>query len=255
MDAIREVQAAGVRFGVSTGRDVMELANLFNGDDVAFRSGILSNGKKILVDGEVVRLSLIDNAALDRLAAEISTYPGTMVTAYPLKTDETNPIYCMGATQEELEEWARTYAFTGTRVDRFPDVEVLGATIACAGEEEVLERIEEFVLTQCPEFDLGKPSARWWDILPKGLNKGTALQMLLDELGIARDEVVVFGDADNDLSMLQAVPNSVAVANASEAAAAAARWHIGDAQEQSVARAMAEIAEATARGELPAFMR
>jgi len=74
-------------------------------------------------------------------------------------------------------------------------------------------------------------------------------------LGIGLVEVAVFGDADNDLSMLQAVPNSVAVANASEAAAAAARWHIGDAQEQSVAHAMAEIAESTAHGEMPAFMR
>lgn len=255
MDAIREVQAAGVRFGVSTGRDVMELANLFNGDDVAFRSGILSNGKKILVDGEVVRLSLIDNAALGRLAAEVSTYPGTMVTAYPLKTDETNPIYCMGATQEELEEWARTYAFTGTRVDRFPDVEVLGATIACAGEEEVLERIEEFVLTQCPEFDLGKPSARWWDILPKGLNKGTALQMLLDELGIARDEVVVFGDADNDLAIMLAVENSVAVDNATPAVKAAAKWHIGPCDDDAVAQALEDIARAVRTGTTPDFMR
>jgi hydroxymethylpyrimidine pyrophosphatase-like HAD family hydrolase len=55
--------------------------------------------------------------------------------------------------------------------------------------------------------------------------------------------------------MLQAVTNSVAVANASPEAAAIARWHIGDALDESVAHAMAEIAAATARGEMPAFMR
>lgn len=255
MDAIREVQAAGVRFGVSTGRDTMELLNLFNGDDVAFRTGILSNGKKIMVDGEVVRLSLIDNEALHQVAAEVSKYPHTMVTAYPLETDETNPIFCMGATQEEVDAWAKTYSFNARRVDRFPDVDVLGATIACAAEQEVLDRIEEYVLTQCPVFDLAKPSARWWDILPKGLNKGSALQMLLDELGIARDEVVVFGDADNDLSILLGVENSVAVDNATPAAKAAAKWHIGACEDDAVAQALEDIARSVRAGVAPDFMR
>lgn len=255
MDAIRELQAAGVRFGVSTGRDTMELLNLFNGDDVAFRTGILSNGKKIMVDGEVRRLSLIDNGALGRVAAEVSTYPHTMVTAYPLKTDETNPIFCMGATQEEVDAWGKTYSFAGIRVDRFPDVEVLGATIACAAGQEVLDRIEEFVQAQCPEFDLAKPSARWWDLLPKGLNKGTALQMLLDELGIARDEVVVFGDADNDLAILLGVENSVAVENATPAVKAAAKWHIGACADDAVAQALEDIACAVRAGVTPNFMR
>jgi len=254
MDAIRRVQDAGVRFGVSTGRDIVELNSLFDGDDVAFRTGILSNGKKLLVDGEVVRLSLIENEALSRLAEEVSTYPGTMVTAYPLKTDETNPIYCMGATLEELEEWAKTYAFVGTRVDHMPNVEIIGATIACSAEQEVLDRIETYVQTQCPEFDLGKPSERWWDILPKGLNKGTALSLLLDELDVSRDEVVVFGDADNDLAILLAVENAVAVENATPAVKAAAKWHIGPCDEDSVARALEDIAHAVRTGTTPAFM-
>jgi len=255
MDAIRRVQDAGVRFGVSTGRDIVELNSLFDGDDVAFRTGILSNGKKLLVDGEVVRLSLIENEALSRLAEEVSTYPGTMVTAYPLKTDETNPIYCMGATQEELEEWAKTYAFVGTRVDHMPNVEIIGATIACSAGQEVLDRIETYVQTQCPEFDLGKPSERWWDILPKGLNKGTALSLLLDELDVSRDEVVVFGDADNDLAILLAVENAVAVENATPAVKAAAKWHIGPCDEDSVAQALEDIAHAVRTGTTPAFMR
>jgi len=254
MDAIRRVQDAGVRFGVSTGRDIVELNSLFDGDDVAFRTGILSNGKKLLVDGEVVRLSLIENEALSRLAEEVSTYPGTMVTAYPLKTDETNPIYCMGATQEELEEWAKTYAFVGTRVDHMPNVEIIGATIACSAGQEVLDRIETYVQTQCPEFDLGKPSERWWDILPKGLNKGTALSLLLDELDVSRDEVVVFGDADNDLAILLGVENAVAVENATPAVKAAAKWHIGPCDEDSVARALEDIAHAVRTGTTPAFM-
>ena len=69
------------------------------------------------------------------------------------------------------------------------------------------------------------------------------------------DEVVVFGDSENDLPMLQAVENSVAVANASAAARGAARWHVGDVADDAVAEALLQIADAAAAGATPAFMR
>ena len=61
------------------------------------------------------------------------------------------------------------------------------------------------------------------------------------------DEVVVFGDADNDLPMFAAVENPVAVAGATPEAAEAARWHIGACEDDAVAAAI----EALAAGEWP----
>lgn len=65
----------------------------------------------------------------------------------------------------------------------------------------------------------------------------------------------MFGDSDNDLPMIDAVPNSVAVANANEAVTAAARWHIGAAADDAVAGALHQIADCAATGEMPPFMR
>ena len=71
----------------------------------------------------------------------------------------------------------------------------------------------------------------------------------------------MFGDADNDLGMFAAVPNSCAVANANENATRAARWHVGASAEDGVAIALEQIAEAgrvfneTGKDVLPAFMR
>ena len=67
--------------------------------------------------------------------------------------------------------------------------------------------------------------------------------------------MAVFGDSDNDLPMIGAVPNSVAVANANEAVTAAARWHIGAAADDAVAGALHQIAVCAATGEMPPFMR
>ena len=75
------------------------------------------------------------------------------------------------------------------------------------------------------------------------------------ELGIRADEVCVFGDSENDIAMFDAVPFSVAVANACSEAKAAARFEVGDCREESVAKALLEIAAASRSGELPAFLR
>jgi hydroxymethylpyrimidine pyrophosphatase-like HAD family hydrolase len=55
--------------------------------------------------------------------------------------------------------------------------------------------------------------------------------------------------------MLEAVPNSVAVANASEQISAGTRWHIGASADDAVADALFDIAGAAAEGSMPSFMR
>ena len=107
----------------------------------------------------------------------------------------------------------------------------------------------------CPELDFILSIVDWFDINPRGWSKADGVRILADELGIPLDEVVVFGDQANDLEMLELVPNSCAVANAVPAAAAAARWHIGDCADEAVARAMEQICEVAGTDEPPAFMR
>lgn len=254
MDAIRELRAAGVEFGPATGRDTQELMRFFGGDDFAFQTGILSNGKKIYVDGELRRKSLIDNAALQRLSDYVRGFEHCFVTAYPLANDQTNPAWCIATTEADAAPYAERFKFACTLADAVPEDELIAATIACPLGQDLLEKIKAGGMEACPEFDLVQPVDAWCDVVPHGLNKGTALPMLLDAMGISQDEVVFFGDAENDLALMGALRNSVAVANATPAAAAAARYHIGRCDEDSVAAALEEIACATREGRTPRFM-
>jgi Cof subfamily protein (haloacid dehalogenase superfamily) len=52
------------------------------------------------------------------------------------------------------------------------------------------------------------------EILPPGVNKGMALAELLPEFGLQREQVIAFGDAENDLEMLQVAGWGVAMGNA-----------------------------------------
>ncbi len=54
----------------------------------------------------------------------------------------------------------------------------------------------------------------WVDLNHPMANKGNALQKLIDRIGISTSEVLVFGDYNNDLEMLQLSEYSFAMANA-----------------------------------------
>jgi hydroxymethylpyrimidine pyrophosphatase-like HAD family hydrolase len=53
-------------------------------------------------------------------------------------------------------------------------------------------------------------------VLPAGVSKGTGLRAALEHLGVSEHNTVAIGDAENDLSMLDAAEVGVAVANAIE---------------------------------------
>ncbi len=57
----------------------------------------------------------------------------------------------------------------------------------------------------------------YFDVLPRGVNKGTTLARLMREWGVAPESVLVAGDTLNDLAMLAAGFPAVVVANAEPA--------------------------------------
>lgn len=66
----------------------------------------------------------------------------------------------------------------------------------------------------------GAQIAAWWDraidVIPTGTGKGVGVRAVLSHYGLTKDQAMAFGDANNDLEMLQAVGTGVAMGNASE---------------------------------------
>ena len=54
----------------------------------------------------------------------------------------------------------------------------------------------------------------WLDMIMEGSGKGKALEFVMERQGISPEEVMVFGDNQNDISMLKLVSNSYAVESA-----------------------------------------
>lgn len=58
---------------------------------------------------------------------------------------------------------------------------------------------------------------KYFDVLPRGVNKGTTLKRLMREWGVPDDAVLVAGDTLNDLAMLASGLQAVVVGNAEPA--------------------------------------
>lgn len=63
-------------------------------------------------------------------------------------------------------------------------------------------------------FEFVNRGGGMYEIMPKEVSKATGIQFLLDYYGIPLENCFAIGDSTNDLSMLQYVPNSIAMGNA-----------------------------------------
>lgn len=88
--------------------------------------------------------------------------------------------------------------------------------VLCGNEESIeymLNHLNEDIKNQ---YEISKVEKQWVEINPQGINKGNGLIEYLNYYHLEKDEVVVFGNGENDISMLKEIPNSVVVDNALE---------------------------------------
>lgn len=82
------------------------------------------------------------------------------------------------------------------------------------------------------------PLTRFVGITRAGVSKGSAMTMIANDYGIALNDVMYVGDADNDLSALRIVGWPVAMKNADAAVIAAARKVVGHVDAAGLADAL-----------------
>lgn len=90
-------------------------------------------------------------------------------------------------------------------------------------------------------FDFIRSERYLYEILPKGIGKGTSVQKLCEKLGIDINKTVAVGDYNNDISMFHAAKVAVAVANASEDAKKAADYITVSNEEHAIAKVISDL--------------
>lgn len=64
------------------------------------------------------------------------------------------------------------------------------------------------------DYDVLAVGPAWIEVMPKGVSKASALLKIGKEIGVSTDEMMAFGDAENDLAMIKTVKYGIAMGNA-----------------------------------------
>lgn len=86
-----------------------------------------------------------------------------------------------------------------------------------------------------------KSQANFLELAPLGISKGEALAFLAESLGVAREEVVAFGDGMNDAEMLTYAGLGVAMGNAADGLKRIADRVAPPIQEEGLAQVLEEL--------------
>lgn len=105
-----------------------------------------------------------------------------------------------------------------------------------------LPALGEKLQAQFPETEITTSWINNLEINPRGVNKGTAVAALADDLDIPMSQVMAIGDNDNDLPMLTCAGYSVAMGNATPAVRSSAAYTTLPCTEHGVAQAIRVLA-------------
>lgn len=247
MLAIRNLEAAGIGFGPSSGRERGGLFQPFWGADDLSGTGIFANGKVVYVHGRRVAYHTLERGAVLRLLEEVHPLPDVMFNYFAPHGLDGKSGRSYVAVDFPPEDYGRFEAACRLHTPRefsptLPEgIDIVSATVYTT-ELRTADELEERLPVACPGLDFLRSADLTLDVAPHGVTKASALDPLCRELGITRDEILYLGDSDNDLAMMRAVPNSVAMGNATDAAYAAARWCTGPASADSVAVILESLA-------------
>ncbi|MEI6287379.1 MAG: Cof-type HAD-IIB family hydrolase [Bacillota bacterium] len=212
--ALLAIQDRGVLLVLASGRP---LPGLFREADslgiAGFGGSLISyNGGKVIdyANKRVIYENSIPAATAHALLRHLGNYPVLPIV------DDGQYIYTDQPQGFQMQQESRMNQLPIRTVDNvlaavnFDPVKVLIA----APPEILAPHIAAISQPFTAELSFIQSAPFYLEATALGVNKGAALQMLCAELGIAREAVMAFGDAQNDLSMLQFAGIGVAMDNA-----------------------------------------
>ena len=246
--AVDALCGRGIRFGLASGREWHDATGYFGGDARYLDTCIGAAGKQIRLDGETIFEKPFSNELLRRVVAACKRRNDCALVVFARNIDPNDAermCFCVvGATPERVAEYQETREMMPDvfLIDELPDQPMHTVGLVAFGQPDTWETTSTQMMEEFPEITLICSAEGFYDVNPGSWTKADALPILLEAAGIAPDEVLYLGDSDNDVTIMGLVPNSVAVEGSSDACAAAARHHIGRAEDDAPAALMEALA-------------
>lgn len=205
---IRELTKRGILFAAASGRSYFDLRRIFQSveADIIF---IPNDGAAIFYKGSALCYFPIEHALgfefmkdiYQNTEAEVVLYGGDMTFILP-KSKEFEDMMCR-MTNAPIR-----------KVHCMDRVQAEYLKIACYHKTDVGKQLEDYLPYWIEKLHLSYVSQNWIEFTSCSVHKATAVEKIMDIFGIRREEVMAFGDNDNDKEMLSLAGTAYAMKGA-----------------------------------------
>lgn len=223
--ALASLKESGIRCVVATGRMLREMDRLPMGD-VTFDAYITMNGQRTLDENR----NHLDSMPLEGKAWEYALELFRK-QEIPVILVEEDRLY-LNFENQRVTDVQTSISSRVPPVGIYEGAPLYQACVYVTGEEErVLDPIrDDCVIT------------RWHpggvDLIAKGGGKRSAILRLLEKMEILPEEIIAFGDGENDMGMLELAGIGVAMGNAEDKVKQIADYVTADIDEDGVEKAL-----------------
>lgn len=243
---LQRMEALDVRFVVASGnqfRKLLQYMDDFLGRNILY---IAENGGYIAKEDRDILISAFSPETVSNVVKALDQFPevGFIISAHEgafLIRERAEPIsrivrehmdFLGAEVPKELDYLSFINRFyPGTKVidslDEIGSASVVKFALQTHRRdiENILKKLVEYLPSNVVPVASGFGAI---DLVSRGVNKGSALKWVGQELGIDASDMIAFGDNSNDMEMLQFVGEGVAVDNATPHVQAVADTVIGN---------------------------
>lgn len=216
-ETILKLRKQGMQFAAASGRQWISIERIF--EPIKEKIFYLSdNGAYVGLHGRNLYLNTVDPQLVRQMAREIREAGMTPMVSGPdmVYLDERDKEFC---------DWlVNGYKFRVEQVkdlmkvpEPFIKVSAYRPTDIDPATKELREKYQD-------RLKITISGDMWMDCMAPGINKGEAVKLLQESLGISPEETMVFGDQMNDIEMMNQAYYSFAVGNARPEVKEAARF-------------------------------
>jgi Cof subfamily protein (haloacid dehalogenase superfamily) len=225
---ISEQNAAAVRRLNENGAQVIIASGRRHQNSIRFQRQLQLSGPIIACQGGLIR----DGESGNVIEAHFLPQTVAREIASAAEQNGVQPIYYHLDhlyVPERDNRWLDLYqSRVGERAETLPDLSELDGRralkIVWYGDPVVLKKIRpEIAERYRGKVDVLSTESENLEFMPRGINKAAALEKVAREFGVPREQVLAFGDAENDLQMLAWAGMGVAMRHGNHLAIAAAR--------------------------------
>lgn len=201
----------GIRFVVASGNPYKKLQNCFPHiqNELTY---IAENGGYIISEGKELYFAHISSQDSQLIIDTLQTMPDVLCWVCTK-----NQSYTLKSLPEHYYQMFLPYFPHVKKVQNFSLIkEPIVKFALYLPQQNTTQRIHDLTQIVSQDIRIVDSGHACIDIIPRFVSKGMAIQLLMKEFHISPDEVMAFGDADNDREMLSTVKYGYVMANAKE---------------------------------------